>query len=193
MPWEVVKQQLQTTRIKQPVLAASMVLRSSGIRGLYIGTVPVLLRDLPFNALEFVAYEQLKRAYLGLSRRNELSGQEAATLGGLAGAFTGAVTTPLDTIKTRQMTMVGPGSQAMKKNLFFVGREMVREEGIKSLFRGMGARLLWITVGGCIFFSTLEVTESMLVQQRRERQMRRQYEDAQTQLIALQNVPVAEA
>ena len=80
MPWEVVKQQLQTTYIKHPVQAAGMVLRTSGIRGFYIGTLPVLLRDLPFNALEFVAYEQLKKAYLGFTGPHELLGQEAATL-----------------------------------------------------------------------------------------------------------------
>lgn len=71
---------------------------------------------------------------------------------------------------------------------------MVREEGVQSLFRGMGARLLWITAGGCIFFSTLELTENMLVRQRRERylKLKEEKENAQKQIHAIQSVHVAE-
>lgn len=34
-----------------------------GVRGLFAGYGSFLLRDLPFDAIEFVAYEQLKKTY----------------------------------------------------------------------------------------------------------------------------------
>ena len=34
-----------------------------GTRGLFAGYGSFLLRDLPFDAIEFVAYEQLKKTY----------------------------------------------------------------------------------------------------------------------------------
>lgn len=37
-----------------------MVLSREGLRGLYAGYGAFLLRDLPFDAIEFVTYEQLK-------------------------------------------------------------------------------------------------------------------------------------
>ena len=36
------------------------IVAREGLRGLYAGYGAFLLRDLPFDAIEFVAYEQLK-------------------------------------------------------------------------------------------------------------------------------------
>lgn len=38
-------------------------MRREGARGLFAGYGSFLLRDLPFDAIEFMAYEQLKKAY----------------------------------------------------------------------------------------------------------------------------------
>ncbi len=39
------------------------IIQREGTRGLFAGYGSFLLRDLPFDAIEFVAYEQLKLAY----------------------------------------------------------------------------------------------------------------------------------
>ena len=68
--------------------------------GLYRGYAAFLLRDLPFDAIEFVAYEQLKLSYMaiaGVASAGGLGGLETAAVGALAGGITGALTTPLDT------------------------------------------------------------------------------------------------
>ena len=39
------------------------IVAREGTRGLFAGYGSFLLRDLPFDAIEFVAYEQLKKAY----------------------------------------------------------------------------------------------------------------------------------
>ena len=44
-------------------IAVRNILRREGVRGLFAGYGSFLLRDLPFDAIEFVAYEQLKSMY----------------------------------------------------------------------------------------------------------------------------------
>jgi solute carrier family 25 S-adenosylmethionine transporter 26 len=62
-----------------------------------------LLRDLPFDAIQFCIYEQLRIVCRKLVKR-DLVDAETAIIGAASGAITGAVTTPLDVIKTRLMT-----------------------------------------------------------------------------------------
>ena len=64
-----------------------------------------LLRDLPFDAIQFAVYEQIKMRVKKAVNR-DLKDVEVAVVGAVAGGITGAVTTPLDVIKTRLMTQV---------------------------------------------------------------------------------------
>lgn len=45
------------------VKAIRSITRVEGMKGLFAGYGAFLLRDLPFDAIEFVAYEQLKKSY----------------------------------------------------------------------------------------------------------------------------------
>ncbi|RZB88529.1 S-adenosylmethionine carrier 1, chloroplastic/mitochondrial-like isoform X2 [Glycine soja] len=88
---------------------------------------------------------------------------ENAMLGAVAGAVTGAVTTPLDVVKTRLMVQ---GSQNHYKGISDCVRTIVKEEGSHALFKGIGPRVLWIGIGGSIFFCVLEKTKKILAQKR---------------------------
>ena len=77
---------------------------------------------------------------------------EASAMGAIAGAFTGAVTTPLDVIKTRLMVQ---GSTAQYKGLVDAFRVILREEGPRAFFKGVGPRVTWIGIGGSVFFGAL--------------------------------------
>ena len=48
---------------KGALQAISSISKAEGVKGLFAGYGSFLLRDLPFDAIEFVAYEQLKRSY----------------------------------------------------------------------------------------------------------------------------------
>ena len=60
-----------------------------GIRGLYAGYGAFMLRDLPFDAIEFVAYEQGKKAW-STFKGAELNPAETSIVGAFAGGVTGA-------------------------------------------------------------------------------------------------------
>ncbi|ONK58219.1 uncharacterized protein A4U43_C09F9780 [Asparagus officinalis] len=158
VPTEVVKQRMQTGQFASAPDAVRLIVAKEGFKGLFAGYSSFLLRDLPFDAIQFCLYEQLRIGYK-IAARRELSDPENAVIGAFAGAITGAITTPLDVLKTRLMVQ---GSGAKYKGLISCAQTIVREEGPAVLLKGIGPRVLWIGIGGSIFFGVLEKTKQLL-------------------------------
>mmetsp|Transcript_12638 Transcript_12638/g.27327 ORF Transcript_12638/g.27327 Transcript_12638/m.27327 type:complete len:392 (-) Transcript_12638:604-1779(-) len=155
VPTEVIKQRLQTGEFKGAVAAIRSILAKEGLRGLYAGYGAFMLRDLPFDAIEFVAYEQLKRAWSAYNKR-ELNPAETSLIGAFAGGFTGIVTTPLDVLKTRLMTQ---GASGRYRNLVDATIQIAKTEGVSAFMSGWQPRLIWISMGGFVFFPVLEAAK----------------------------------
>ncbi|KAK9949864.1 hypothetical protein M0R45_005375 [Rubus argutus] len=162
VPTEVVKQRMQTGQFTSASAAVRLIAAKEGVKGLYAGYGSFLLRDLPFDAIQFCLYEQLRIGYKVAAKR-ELNDPENAIIGAFAGALTGAITTPLDVIKTRLMVQ---GSANQYKGFVDCVQTIVREEGPPALLKGIGPRVLWIGIGGSIFFGVLERTKRLLAQRR---------------------------
>ncbi|KAL3527887.1 hypothetical protein ACH5RR_012543 [Cinchona calisaya] len=160
VPTEVVKQRMQTRQFASAPDAVRLILSKEGFRGLYAGYGSFLLRDLPFDAIQFCIYEQLRIGYK-LAAKRDLNDPETAAVGAFSGALTGAITTPLDVIKTRLMVQ---GASNQYKGIFDCVQTIVREEGPSALLKGIGPRVLWIGIGGSIFFGVLERTKRFLAQ-----------------------------
>ncbi|XP_024391705.1 S-adenosylmethionine carrier 1, chloroplastic/mitochondrial isoform X1 [Physcomitrium patens] len=158
VPTEVVKQRMQTGQFPSAHSAVRQILAKEGVRGLYAGFGSFLLRDLPFDAIQFCIYEQLR---LGLKKvvNRDLLDLETALVGATSGAITGAVTTPLDVIKTRLMTQ---GAKGHYKGIGDCVSKIIQEEGAGALLKGIGPRVMWIGIGGSIFFAVLERTKQLL-------------------------------
>ncbi|KAF1912848.1 mitochondrial carrier protein [Ampelomyces quisqualis] len=84
--------------------AARTIARTEGFGALFHGYKATLWRDLPFSALQFAFYEELRgraKRYVGSNNIGlMLEIATAATAGGMAGVMT----TPLDVVKTRIQT-----------------------------------------------------------------------------------------
>ncbi|XP_042019026.1 S-adenosylmethionine carrier 1, chloroplastic/mitochondrial-like isoform X3 [Salvia splendens] len=139
VPTEVIKQRIQTGQFASAPEAVRVIVAKEGFRGLFAGYGSFLLRDLPFDAIQFCIYEQLrigyKLAFLMLQARRDLNGPENAIIGAFAGAITGAVTTPLDMVKTRLMIQ---GSAKQYDGIFHCVDTIIREEGSSAFFRVSG-------------------------------------------------------
>ncbi|KAF7128953.1 hypothetical protein RHSIM_Rhsim10G0148000 [Rhododendron simsii] len=162
VPTEVVKQRMQTRQFASAPDAVRLILSREGFKGLYAGYRSFLLCDLPFDAIQFCLYEQLRIGYK-LAAKRELSDPENAIIGAFSGALTGAITTPLDVVKTRLMVQ---GSANQYKGIFDCVQTIVKEEGPPALLKGIGPRVLWIGIGGSIFFGVLESTKRFLSERR---------------------------
>ncbi|XP_078063010.1 mitochondrial carnitine/acylcarnitine carrier protein-like [Mustelus asterias] len=114
--------------------------KGSGLSGIYKGTLLTLLRDVPATGVYFLSYEWLKDILTPKGKSvSELSSPRILLAGGMAGVFNWMVAIPPDVVKSRFQT----APDAMYPNGFRdVLRELVREEGIGSLYKGFSAVML---------------------------------------------------
>lgn len=188
-PFEVVKQQMQLGLHADTRSALRTILAVDGVRGLYAGYGSTVLREIPFDAIEFGLYEAMK----GRLRRHKAAEAEKAKmeavaagklpssvlsidsplpdlvlwenslLGSIAGGVAAAVTTPLDVIKTRLMTQTRVAAAERYAGWSDAFRRILAEEGGAALFSGIRPRVAWISVGGAIFIGSYEEAKRRLV------------------------------
>jgi solute carrier family 25 S-adenosylmethionine transporter 26 len=171
VPTEVLKSKMQTNARGTSTLSSTIKLVlaekdgrafASGLfGGLYRGYGITLMREVPFAFIQFPLYERLKIEW-GKMQCKETSPLQAAACGSFAGGFAAAVTTPLDVVKTR--LMLG----ADKLGVPYLGARdvvsrVVKEEGSFVLLSGIQPRVMWISIGGFVFFGAYESYRSMLL------------------------------
>ncbi|GJQ14824.1 hypothetical protein GpartN1_g6615.t1 [Galdieria partita] len=159
VPFEVIKQNLQAGIFSSSRQAVYHIMKRQGIAGLYRGWLSLILREIPFDIIEFPLYEYLKKRW----RRDDgapLETWKSATCGCIAGAVAAALTTPLDVAKTRVMLQ---GTQDIPyRGIAYTLLRIAKEEGVNCLFSGMIPRVLWIGLGGAIFFGSFETCKQWM-------------------------------
>ena len=112
------------------------------------------MREVPFTVIQFPLWEALKawgrQQKLGAGGQIEVSAAESALYGSLSGAVAAGVTTPLDVLKTRVML------SKERESLGTVVRDILKENGIRPFFAGIGPRVMWISAGGAIFLGSYQ-------------------------------------
>ena len=134
------------------------------VRELYRGGGITILREIPFTCLQFTIWEALKRAWsqrqqLRRGRRaGEVTAVESALFGSLAGAVAAGLTTPLDVLKTRAMLERREQREAagQANSVLRLFAQIKAESGWTGLFKGIGPRTAWISIGGAIFLGTYQ-------------------------------------
>mmetsp|Transcript_5133 Transcript_5133/g.7936 ORF Transcript_5133/g.7936 Transcript_5133/m.7936 type:complete len:199 (+) Transcript_5133:83-679(+) len=171
VPTEVVKSKMQTCSEggKQTVRSTLIsVLQekeanaflSNVTGGLYRGYGITIMREVPFAFIQFPIYEQAKISW-GEFQGREVTLVQAAVCGSFGGAIASAVTTPLDVLKTRMM--LGKDSKGVPyRNAMDVFQKIMADEGASTLLSGIRPRVLWISIGGFIFFGAYEFASSVV-------------------------------
>jgi solute carrier family 25 protein 39/40 len=178
-----------------------LLLRTSGPAGLYRGLVPMVLRDVPFSAIYFATLEYCRTALskstilgtwgtryyyiennIGIETTTRppvrVDMLEAFLAAVVAGSIATIVTTPLDVVKTRRMTvrLSNSSSSSIEKtanqkmingrsstSLFGHMRLIVKEEGIvHGLWRGNWARMIKVAPGMALMISSYELGKRLL-------------------------------
>ncbi|KAL8903123.1 MAG: hypothetical protein Q9171_007508 [Xanthocarpia ochracea] len=150
MPITVIKVRFESNFYSYQSLAgaASAIFKNEGFKGFFAGFGATAIRDAPYAGLYVVFYEQSK-GYLSKVKDatalgnksvvSEMKNSSAISInfvsGVLAAGLATAITNPFDAVKTRLQLM--PGKYA---NMVQASRQMVREEGFRSLFDGLGLR-----------------------------------------------------
>ena len=161
VPTEVVKAKMQTNDAATLTNTFRSVLQethgsalSNFTGGLYRGYGMTLMREIPFAMIQFPLYEGAK-VWWTEQQGSQVSPVQAAVCGSISGGFAAAVTTPLDVVKTRLMLGADRDGKVYTSAADVVRRTM-QSEGPATFLNGIQPRIMWISIGGFVFFGAYE-------------------------------------
>ncbi|KAI7898683.1 mitochondrial carrier domain-containing protein [Cokeromyces recurvatus] len=129
-----------------------MVLQD-GLQALWRGLPPTLWRDVPFSAIYWMGYEQIKYQLEDYYSLGEL--QVSFISGALSGMFAATITTPFDVAKTRRQVDAGREKPLLKDSRVpGILKQIYRQEGIRGLFSGLTPRVAKIGPSCAIMISS---------------------------------------
>ncbi|KAI9300948.1 mitochondrial carrier domain-containing protein [Cunninghamella echinulata] len=166
--------------------AAKVIVQYDGWGALFHGFKATILRDVPYSAIQFACYERFKK----IAHHNYVKPGEQLPIGmdlltgSLAGAIAGAVTTPLDVMKTllqtqqsgKKTTPTSTKTTSTTINTITSTPTVIthtttpkhyngiiegliwnyKHQGIGGLFRGIGPRVFWTSLQSAIMFVIYE-------------------------------------
>ncbi|CDW72794.1 mitochondrial carrier [Stylonychia lemnae] len=176
--------ELKTFNYSNDVDAVRQVLKTEGLRGLYRAYGATVMSFGPFSAFYFLFYEKLKglfvlndpQSYLRKTNRQDeesIKASQKSDIGFfqsmlcsmLAGAGASVITNPLDMAKLRlQVQRAGKIGGGVKNEFYY--KHLVdgvykigRDEGMRSLFNGSFARILFHVPNVAITMSIVELVK----------------------------------
>jgi solute carrier family 25 citrate transporter 1 len=149
--------QMQHRKYSNVFQTAYTICREEGVGALYKGVVPTMLRQGCNQAVNFTAYNAIKKAVMERQQTTELASWQSLMIGGFSGGMGPLVNNPLDVVKTRlQKQVVHEGKQPKYTGLVQACVVIAKEEGPLALWKGITPRLLRIMPGQAITFMTYE-------------------------------------
>ena len=174
-PFEVVKIRLQQQRqvgqesvkYQGPMHCATTIVREEGVRGLWAGAAPTILRNGTNQAVMFWTKDYCDKL---LWERYESDGVtllpwQSMVSGFLAGFAGPLATGPFDVVKTRLMaqTQLRGGGEAQYKGMVHAITRIYVEEGLFALWKGLLPRLMRIPPGQAIMWAVADQVTGLYV------------------------------
>eukprot|EP00835_Amoeboradix_gromovi_P005392 NODE_502_length_7546_cov_0.138982.p3 type:complete len:273 gc:universal NODE_502_length_7546_cov_0.138982:6404-7222(+) len=138
-------QRLLNPRFQGMFHAIPIIFREQGLRGLYQGAFPVVMRQGANQMIRFTTYSLLKEK---ATTNGYNGGYVTFGIGFIAGGLTTITTMPLDVVKTR---MQGLESSKYRNSLNCLVT-VVKESGVSALWSGTLPRLTRVSMSGGIVF-----------------------------------------
>jgi len=166
-PLDLIKVRLQTSNQYSGTLdCMKSILKQDGARGLYRGMTAPLIGVTPIFAICFWGYglgKQISRNLWNTEKDETLSLTQLAFAGGFSALPTTLIMAPSERIKCLlQVQQSQANSQTKFKGPLDVMKHLLKEGGVKSLFRGTGATLLRDVPGSVAYFWTYEFLKRSL-------------------------------
>ncbi|KAI5463991.1 mitochondrial carrier domain-containing protein [Mariannaea sp. PMI_226] len=126
------------------------VYKTEGWRALFKGLGPNLVGVIPARAINFYVYGNGKRLISQYANNGEEAAWVHLSAGVAAGVVTSTVTNPIWMVKTRLQLdknvseRSGGAKIRQYRNSYDCVRQVIRDEGIRSLYRGMSASYLGV-------------------------------------------------
>ncbi|KAG8176945.1 hypothetical protein JTE90_013622 [Oedothorax gibbosus] len=124
------------------------IIKQQGIRGVYQGVTPTIIKQGSNQAIRFFVMESLKDWHRGGDPNKKVNKLLVGLFGAVAGAASVFGNTPVDVVKTRMQ-----GLEAHKyKNTFHCFLEIAKKEGFKAFYKGTVPRLSRVCLDVAITF-----------------------------------------
>ncbi|CAG9801615.1 unnamed protein product [Chironomus riparius] len=163
-PLELIRTKMQSEKMSYSEVGAafSKMLKQHGVRGLFKGLVPTIMRDTPFSAIYWTCYESFKKFH----NTTHPDLVQSFIGGALAGTMAAIITCPFDVIKTHQQIEFGEkflytsNGIAGKRNQMSTTKQQIRNiyntSGFRGFFAGIIPRLAKVAPACAIMISTYE-------------------------------------
>ncbi|KAK6363766.1 hypothetical protein TWF730_001182 [Orbilia blumenaviensis] len=178
-PAEVIKQNAQIVSPTSQATTSSSLMAFRALlkepKSLFRGYSALVSRNLPFTAMQFPLYEEMKRRIYekkGITQPSLLQvGIVTAISAGSAGSFAATITTPLDVIKTRMMLLKRDGKRN-SASMLETANSILRNEGPKAIWKGGSIRAVWTFLGSGLYLGTFECSKIYLSRRRQAEERR---------------------
>ncbi|XP_060523808.1 probable mitochondrial glutathione transporter SLC25A40 isoform X2 [Cylas formicarius] len=159
-PLELIRTKMQSQKLSYLEIgeALKVLLKTDGIKGLWKGIFPTLLRDVPFSAIYWMSYETIKSVW----RYDQPSFALSFFAGAISGSIAATVTVPFDVVKTHQQIEFGStlfannGKPSKSRTTSTIFWDIYRTNGIRGLYAGLAPRLIKVSPACAIMISSFE-------------------------------------
>ncbi|XP_025107027.1 mitochondrial glycine transporter-like isoform X2 [Pomacea canaliculata] len=121
--------------------ALTVIYKAEGLRGLYSGLLPTLLRDVPYSGLYYMFYTRLKLINQRSITRESFQVMMDFCNGAMAGFLASFVTQPADVIKTSMQMYPAKHQSIMQSCCLFIRNEDLQGFGEAFFFAHFAVRL----------------------------------------------------
>lgn len=159
VPAEVVKTKVQGGVYAGAWSGTRCVVRSGA---LWQGFVGHAMRDVPGRALQLALYAAVADKWrVRVRDGGDLSKWDAVGVGAVVGGVVGAVTTPLDVVRSRLMAQRS-GAARIYSGWYDCFSKSVRVEGVGSLMRGSAQRTVYMAASVALFSLGYEASKKVI-------------------------------
>lgn len=146
---------------RPPDLAQALthVVRQEGLRSLWKGNTATILHRLPYSAINFTTYE-FSSSWLQRKLPNNPDVANRLAAGAVAGMMACTAAYPLDLVRTR---LAAQTQDNCSSGIYQTLRCIIKEDGLRGLYRGLGATLLQVVPSLAVSFAAYESSRAFVL------------------------------
>lgn len=168
-PLDVVKARAIVSNVTETKTTLSVVkdiVAEDGPRGLFRGNLGRCLQSAPVQALNFYSFSIYKDVLLNVFQKKQLNDIDLLLAGSMAGVTSTIFTYPLDVVAMRLTVQ-----KNVYKNLGDALTRIAREEGIGSLFKGIGPSLIGVFPYASVTYGANDVLQKVLKRNNKDKEL----------------------
>ncbi|SCW02727.1 LAFE_0F12948g1_1 [Lachancea fermentati] len=151
-----------TPHYRNAVQAAYVIVKEEGLSALYRGVSLTAARQATNQGANFTVYSKTKEYLQRYHGTDTLPSWETSLIGLMSGAVGPFSNAPLDTIKTRLQKDRSTTNMSGWARIVTIGRQLIREEGFRALYKGITPRVMRVAPGQAVTFTVYELIRKHL-------------------------------